>query len=530
MPLQHVESLLRTGAHDEALRELGRFMARADVPATLRLQGLLLQARTHQDASQFEQALGSSRAAIDEAQRLADRSAEAEALCSMSSACIDMGRGRESFNAAAQALTLAHACHDKQFEARALRLLSNFAVDSGDAAEARQMLTQSLACAEQAGSADDQFWALNNLSSLQSEEAARLAERKQAEQLQSAVDALLVTVDRAMAVSLQTGHWLQQAFAISNRANAYIVLKDVQRARELVNQYASLARQHGFTRLLGYAHLDEALLLRIEGHTEQGIALLNSPRHREIALNYDDLALSTEEELAQMNKQQGHFEQALHHMEVILNMQQTRLNLRAERQIQALMAKIDVQQARADAEQSALRARSLELERDLLHRTSRLDTLTGVGNRRAADELLAARLASAHLGSERLFVAFVDVDHFKQVNDNFGHAVGDQVLLTLGDLMRGFLRNRDEVFRYGGEEFVLLISDDQASAGQDACERLRVLIERHDWSRVAPQLHVTASFGVASWQGEVAANDLLARADAAMYRAKREGRNRVVQG
>jgi diguanylate cyclase (GGDEF)-like protein len=123
----------------------------------------------------------------------------------------------------------------------------------------------------------------------------------------------------------------------------------------------------------------------------------------------------------------------------------------------------------------------------------------------------------------------VDVDHFKLINDSFGHAVGDQVLLALGNLMRGLLRNRDEVFRYGGEEFVLLMTDEQASAGHDACERLRLLIERHDWASVAPQLHVTASFGVACWQGDVTAGDLLARADAAMYQAKREGRNRVVQ-
>jgi diguanylate cyclase (GGDEF)-like protein len=152
-----------------------------------------------------------------------------------------------------------------------------------------------------------------------------------------------------------------------------------------------------------------------------------------------------------------------------------------------------------------------------------------VGNRRAADEALAARLAAAAGGHERFFVAFVDVDHFKQVNDTFGHATGDRVLLALGDLMRGFLRNRDEIFRFGGEEFVLLMADESPSAGHDACDRLRRLIEGHDWAALVPQLHVTASFGVASWQGEASVSELLARADAAMYRAKREGRNRVVQ-
>jgi diguanylate cyclase (GGDEF)-like protein len=529
MPLQHAESLLRTGAHAEALTELERFMAQPDLPDDLRLRALRLRAPTHQEAGQFDEALNCAHQALDLALRLVNPAAQAQALCSQSSAYLTIGLTRESFEAATQALTLARACHDKRMEARALLRMANFAVDTGDEAEAQRLLVQSLSCAETARSSDDQFWALNNLSSLQGEAAARLAEGNDTAAVQAAVDELANTVDRALAVSRQTGHWLQQAFAISNLADAYIVLKDRPRARELIAEYAGLAREHGFRRLLGFAHLDEARMLRSEGQAAQAAALLDSQAHRATLVGYDDLILNTEEALVQLHKDQGNYEHALRHLETVLALQKARLNLRAERQIQVLMAKIDVEQARAEAEQSALRARTLEFERDLLRRTARLDTLTGVGNRRAADESLASRLVNANIGSEKLFVAFVDVDHFKQINDSFGHAVGDQVLLALGDLMRGFLRNRDEVFRYGGEEFVLLMTDEHASAGQDACERLRLLIERHDWASVAAQLHVTASFGVACWQGDVTASDLLARADAAMYRAKREGRNRVVQ-
>jgi diguanylate cyclase (GGDEF)-like protein len=530
MPLQHAETLLRAGAQTEALREIERFLAQADLSADLRLQALLLQAPTHLDACDFTQALSSAQAATALARQLADRAAEAQALCAQSSAFLSIGLGRESFDIAMQALTLARACRNSRVEAKALLRMANFAVDTGDATEARRLLLQSLACAEAARSADDQFWALNNLSSLQGEEAARLVAGKHTERAHAVVNELVVTVDRALAISRQTGHWLQQAFAIANLADAYIVMNDSTRARELIAEYAQLARDHGFARLQGYAHLDEARLLRTEGRAAQAIALLDSDAHRATLLNYEDLTLSTEEALVQLHKDQGHFEHALRHLETVLSLQQARLSLRAERQTQVLMAKIDVEQARAESEQLSLRARSLELERDLLQRTARLDTLTGVGNRRAADEALATRLASTGFDSENLFVAFADVDHFKQINDNFGHAVGDQVLLALGELMRGFLRNRDEVFRYGGEEFVLLMNDDQGSAGQDACERLRLLIERHDWARLAPQLRVTASFGVARRQGNSDAHELLARADAAMYQAKREGRNRVVQG
>jgi diguanylate cyclase (GGDEF)-like protein len=527
--LEHAESLLCAGAHAAAVCQLERFAAQPEVADSSRLRALLLRARAHQDSSHSEAALQVTAEALELSRRLSDRSCEAEALCLQASAYTSIGLLRESFDAAGQALTIARACGDQRIEARALLRLSNCAVETGDESEGRRLLEQSLACAQAAHSADDEFWALNNLSNLQGIEAARLAEGNDVALLPLAIGELVATVEQALAVARRTGHWLQQAFAISNLADAYIVARDSPRARELIRDYAELARQHSFNRLLAYAHLDEARLLRAEGRGPEAIAVLDSESHRRVLGTTNDVTLSTEEALVQLHKEQANFERALHHLENVLRLQRDKLTKRAEQQTRVLMARLDVEQARAEAEQQALRARSLELERDLLQRSSRLDTLTGVGNRRAADEALAARLASAASGQEQLFVAFVDVDHFKQVNDTFGHATGDRVLLALGELMRGFLRNRDEVFRFGGEEFVLLMADGQPFAGHDACERLRVLIEAHDWTVLAPELHVTASFGVARWQGEASVAELIARADAAMYRAKREGRNRVVQ-
>ncbi len=126
-------------------------------------------------------------------------------------------------------------------------------------------------------------------------------------------------------------------------------------------------------------------------------------------------------------------------------------------------------------------------------------------------------------------MAFVDIDHFKQVNDTCGHATGDQVLRHLAGLVRGFLRTRDDVFRFGGEEFVIVMSDEKRFSGPDACEPLRRRIESHDWPALAPGLKLTASFGVARWPGELAAAALLARAGAALYEGKRSGPNRVIQ-
>jgi diguanylate cyclase (GGDEF)-like protein len=132
----------------------------------------------------------------------------------------------------------------------------------------------------------------------------------------------------------------------------------------------------------------------------------------------------------------------------------------------------------------------------------------------------------------------VDVDHFKQVNDQHGHGVGDLVLERLARLMRSYVRPSDVLARFGGEEFTLLLPGLDAPSARDVCERLRQGIEQHDWSACGlPAAHgVTASMGVgvvepgslAVWPCDLAA--LVAPADEALYEAKRRGRNRVEMG
>jgi diguanylate cyclase (GGDEF)-like protein len=532
--LQRVDSLLRSGAHAEAVRELQAFLLRPGVADAEHMRALVLLAQAHHDSSDHDAALACATQAEALAQSRQDASGEAEALCHRAYAAI--GLQREALDAAARALGLARACGNARIEAMALRRMSNHALGTGDEAEAQRLLERSLLCAQAAGSADDEFWALNNLSHLLGVEAARLAEAGDPARVRAAVDALVLMVERALTVARATGHWLQQAFALSNLADAFIVVGDRPRARALINDYAVLAREHGFNRLLAFAHLDEARLLRAEGRFQKAVAVLEAEAHTLAVDHNEELLLATEEALVQLHKEQGQFERALYWLESVVRRQHARLTQQSARQVRVLLAKLDLEQARvaadearAEARQHSLRATSLELERDVLQRTSREDALTGVGNRRAAEEALGERVATAARGGEKFFVAFVDIDHFKQVNDTLGHAMGDRVLQALGELMRGFLRNRDEVFRFGGEEFVLLMVDGLPHAGWDACERLRRLVEAHDWSAISPQLRVTASFGVAWWQGETSAGALLERADAALYAAKREGRNRVVE-
>lgn len=155
------------------------------------------------------------------------------------------------------------------------------------------------------------------------------------------------------------------------------------------------------------------------------------------------------------------------------------------------------------------------------------DTLTGAWTRRAFLRAAEKEMARARRHGEDAAIALFDLDHFKRINDGFGHRTGDAVLTTAVSACEARMREEDTLGRLGGEEFAVLLTGADTSAAIAAAERLRKGIEA---ARVlaAPHLHFTASFGVASLDGDMArAEDWIEAADRALYRAKAAGRNRV---
>ncbi|MEN3112277.1 GGDEF domain-containing protein [Uliginosibacterium paludis] len=164
-----------------------------------------------------------------------------------------------------------------------------------------------------------------------------------------------------------------------------------------------------------------------------------------------------------------------------------------------------------------------------LHRMAMTDELTGVFNRRAFMEEAARAREAARQAGTALSVLMIDCDHFKQVNDRYGHAVGDEVLQGATRCWREALREPDRLARLGGEEFCVLLPGLAAEDAEGVAERLRQLSAGAQVSAREPALRVTVSIGVASLSAQDADwQSLLARADRALYRAKEEGRNRVV--
>lgn len=160
-------------------------------------------------------------------------------------------------------------------------------------------------------------------------------------------------------------------------------------------------------------------------------------------------------------------------------------------------------------------------------RLASLDSLTGLGNRAALDSALHRELRLAERHGSEFSLLLIDVDHFKQINDRWGHSQGDRTLKEVGKAIRHGCRDTDLVYRYGGEEFVVLLSETHANGARIIAERL--LHSVRQWVADAENLNVTVSIGVGTRkpEGEVSIHSLFDRADQALYRAKAQGRNRV---
>ena len=172
----------------------------------------------------------------------------------------------------------------------------------------------------------------------------------------------------------------------------------------------------------------------------------------------------------------------------------------------------------------AERTRELVEKNRELEVLSVTDRLTGLFNRRKLDEVLDEELIRCRRYAMQFAVILMDIDHFKDVNDRHGHPVGDVVLKEMARIARERTRDADALARYGGEEFVIVCRHSTLAGAVESAERIREAIAAHDFPGVG---HLTASFGVAACcEADTVAN-LLERADAALYRAKAQGRNRV---
>lgn len=153
------------------------------------------------------------------------------------------------------------------------------------------------------------------------------------------------------------------------------------------------------------------------------------------------------------------------------------------------------------------------------------DSLTNIYNRYKLEKILDEKFSQTCLDSIELSMIMFDIDYFKEINDVYGHQKGDEILIQLADLVKENIRQKDHFFRWGGEEFVLLVSSLEKNLVYDLSKRVRKLIKEYDFG--LEERRVTCSFGIATFKQGDTKNTLLKRADDALYVAKNSGRNRI---
>jgi two-component system cell cycle response regulator len=167
-------------------------------------------------------------------------------------------------------------------------------------------------------------------------------------------------------------------------------------------------------------------------------------------------------------------------------------------------------------------------DKEKLEKLANFDSLTGLYNRRAILSKLYELINLANRYKDDFSLSMLDIDHFKRVNDSYGHLTGDEVLEKVAALIRQNIRDTDIAGRYGGEEFIIILPKTNLSSSWVVAERLRSIIEKAEMKDSAGDAFaITVSQGLAGWERGEDAYSLISRADTALYKAKEKGRNRV---
>ncbi|MCK6546599.1 diguanylate cyclase [Myxococcota bacterium] len=259
-----------------------------------------------------------------------------------------------------------------------------------------------------------------------------------------------------------------------------------------------------------------------------GLELLEEIRRRKPHLPIAMMTAHASVDVALKAMQAGAYDYLLKPYQAEEIILKVKLGLRLSRYEHELRARNE-ELERTQAELRELNTR-LEAANVLLERLATTDALTGLANRRKLMERLDQELAKSRRYDERVSLVLLDVDHFKRINDRFGHPVGDRVLAELAELIQERARETDLAARIGGEEFAVLLSSTGREGATELAEDLRERVEAHAFEGVG---RVTVSLGVATHvpekrkAGDPPSSKLFAAADQALYRAKGEGRNRV---
>ncbi len=423
----------------------------------------------------------------------------------------------EAYSEALEAVKLAEQCDDYWVRAMSLSVLAISVSQGGDLDSALTYNHRALTIAKDIGDT-------HLLSSIQV--SLGLIHADLADDAQESGDEIAaingyekaadLSIDAMNLARANADSWAER-IALSNAVEFLTYLNRFDETRELLDRWNNIKGDETNRRLSHYLQactevfLKQGKLPEARGYCEQAL------QKAEADSNYDMVPYCTKL-LSKIHEALGDFETALalyKHYHVLEQRYQGELVKRRAR-----VAEIHYQSEalRKQAEDARLRAEQSEKD-------ASTDPLTGLANRRSFDVFVDNILRE---GRTDIAVLFLDLDHFKKINDRFSHNIGDEVLKRFAHLLAGCCRQDDLVSRFGGEEFVVLLSGVTAQTASATGERILDETRLFDWSQLEPDLTVTASAGLALGHEGTDRSSLLSLADARLYEAKTAGRDRLV--
>ena len=528
------------GQHRLGVEHATRALALADDAGHqgVRAAALAVLALNEYRLGDSESAVAHCRQALPLLRRTKDAAERTQVLCTLVMAHNEMGLHADSLSFATQAIESARQANDPSLMSWALNRASLTYEEMGDPQRAEPLMIQALDIAREIRGEEEMFSALNNLASNLLHAAKNLA----GDARQSTLERAIGYGEEALQLAEASGNAHREAVGLGNLADGFVLLGQFDRALPYIDRQEALSIQNGYRTMVLLAVLSRAELAKHRGQLDEA-----AQRYRQVlseahsGTDDHDMMRELHQGLYEVYKQQGNFESALRHLEAVLPLEREEMRQRADRQARLLINRIEIEnmqaaadRARSEADTQRLRAAALESENQRLAdraielgRHAMEDQLTGLANRRRVEYELPQHLDAARQRQLPLSLAAIDLDHFKQVNDRFGHAVGDDVLRVIARLLLGNTRSTDLVARMGGEEFIVVLVGTGLPVAAEICERLRKAVAVHDWESSVPGLTVTVSIGLCDAQQAQTMRDLLEQADALLYAAKRGGRNRV---
>jgi diguanylate cyclase (GGDEF)-like protein len=311
-----------------------------------------------------------------------------------------------------------------------------------------------------------------------------------------------------------------------NLAEGLIYLNEYTEALDLLQSAEKVFVENDIFEGMVYCRLYLGLIFIRQGHLVQALNCLESGLALCQTHGLKDLEAQFHQRISEAHEHNQHFESALKHHKTFHQIEQEVRQLETERQLNAISVQRELDRARAEADLERMRRVELGHLVGQLEWQAISDPLTGLHNRRYLETQLEKSFLDAKIERKSLSVAMVDVDSFKQVNDTFGHGIGDEVLRIMAKLAKDSLRTGDIAARYGGEEFALVIhtSLDKAIL---VCERLRERVQDYLWQKIHPDLQITITIGVCADTKLENHEKMLHVADENLYLGKRSGKNQV---